>query len=325
MENDSNDINVIGTENSICPYLGLYSDRETHYIFPNIAHVCFRVTNQSPIGLAHQNNVCFTQQYRNCQVYKKGPMKELPRRIRARNYRKQSAQRNLVRWVLSILIIVGALFLALTNSWVRQAWNLEQDDWSSLSNRNIYTPFIPSPDGTSIRGGLVALQLSLTLPASATPVPTKITVATKTQTATITLTPVNETSTLVPVTLTQGPALETPFGFQGQYVLHKVSQGESLPVIARKYHTTEEVIKKINRKLQKRSVWAGDILVIHTGEKTSSSAVPLKAIFLEKETTVKSVAQKFAVSMTTILELNSLGSTNVLPAMRWLILPDEED
>lgn len=58
-------------------------------------------------------------------------------------------------------------------------------------------------------------------------------------TATVTATPTFS----VP---TPGPFLSTPFGPYGSFVVHKVTEGESVPLIANRYETSNEVIIAVN-------------------------------------------------------------------------------
>ena len=54
---------------SVCPYLGLANDRDSHFSYPEHSHCCFVNNNQSFITLDHQSNFCLNSNHIACSRY----------------------------------------------------------------------------------------------------------------------------------------------------------------------------------------------------------------------------------------------------------------
>jgi hypothetical protein len=94
---------------------------------------------------------------------------------------------------------------------------------------------------------------------------------TPTLTSTITTTPtITVTSTAVPVTR----GLDVPFSVGAdKFVIHRILDGESLELIARKYTTTVSVIRKIN-VFMPVPLWAGSVILISPGMQAVNPSLP---------------------------------------------------
>jgi len=158
-------------------------------------------------------------------------------------------------------------------------------------------------------------EISMLLISSPTSIP-----PTQTPSPTITVLP-TITPTVMPGTPTPGPALATPFGPDGKYVVYKITAGESPNRIASDYQTTIEVIRAINQLPDYASIFPDTIFVIIPGEQDPSSVPQLLAIFTEEIILVDTLAEEYGVSPDQIRDLNGLGPEVSIPAGRWLVLP----
>jgi len=50
----------------ICPYLGLVGDRDSHFSYPETAHLCFVAGQETSIPLEHQSKFCLNRNYSAC-------------------------------------------------------------------------------------------------------------------------------------------------------------------------------------------------------------------------------------------------------------------
>ncbi len=130
------------------------------------------------------------------------------------------------------------------------------------------------------------------------------------------------TSTFPPPT--PGPMLLTPFGSTEKYLLHKVTFGESLPILAAQYLTDRDVIVAANGLVPNQSLQPGQVIVIMPGRTDSFEIEPLRILFLDEDTSVSTLAQDYFVSSEEVRQYNEIGLNDYVPKGRWVILPQRE-
>lgn len=116
--------------------------------------------------------------------------------------------------------------------------------------------------------------------------------------------------------------METYFGPENRYLLHVVQPGESLPLLAQYYQTSEEVLLASNVTTPGvTTLWAGRILVILPGQTDPQGVVKFEVIYLQEPAQLDNIAALYEVLDEEIRYYNALGPGNWVPSDRWLIIP----
>jgi hypothetical protein len=92
--------------------------------------------------------------------------------------------------------------------------------------------------------------------------------------------------------------LETPFGNQPNFLIHQVTSGESLVLIANRYGTSQEAIRAVNFFLP-APLWSGWLLVIPLNT-VDVENVPAFEVYVISEEDVN--ANQLAINLDTDLE-----------------------
>ena len=140
------------------------------------------------------------------------------------------------------------------------------------------------------------------------------------------------TSTLVPtksptlfvMTVTPGPLLETPFGTSTRYLIHKIKLGESLPLLAARYDTTQDVILYLNEFLLVYGFQPDQTLIIMPGQKDTADLVVMDSTFIETPVKISEFTAQHAISVQELQDYNDLDLDEELLSNRWIIFPDRE-
>lgn len=295
-----------------CPYLGTYLDKTTRYGYPSENNYCHFTETIDRVNLYHQRSVCLTPAFEQCPVYLGKYKHKLPDELRGEDVDNPPVFRHWDRVALAIILIFVILIFINRDGFLRTF----QPSGSSLStspgstkNTEIVTDN-PKAAGPTQVSSITAANLIEPL---ATSTLTQIVEKTPTHTATPTNTPIPS--------LTPGPILETPFGPDNMYLIYKVIAGESLPMLADRFETSIEVIRKVNRFNESQILIPNQVIVILPGVITQANAEPLLAVYLEVETIILKIATQFGVTEEEVREYNSLGTESALPEGRWLVLP----
>jgi LysM repeat protein len=255
----------------------------------------------APPGLVtpdYQSNWCLSEEFTNCPVYQGASKDQLPDGL---IQKPESAlpSRNVL---LAIGIgAVGIVLLILLVALIGRNRGVSRQDQSQT---------------------VTALAANLALTPSAThslppsPTPTVEPTLTPTRTNTPTVTP-----TSTPAPPTQGPGLEALFGFNNEFLIHKVATNESLNIIALQYKTSSTVISATNELRSGASLQVDQILVI-LPNKTEVSDLPVfRPLYLEQDASVDALVQEYGVSASDLRRYNALGDGDLIPAGRWIIIP----
>lgn len=312
-------------QQSICPFLGLEDDPDTWLSFANGANHCHKFTPARPVDLRHQRRSCLTQAYPRCKIYTQGTHAPLTS-ITSIEPRQENQTNQRLGMLLAGLIVISLLITGAF--WLHANWGgLSQRFLSAPSSENVLAPAevaqasteTPQSTPSLVLAELQTSEPSATLPPSATPtIP-----PTKTATLSPTLSPTPRL-TATPTGPTPGPALNTPFGPQNSFLLHRVVIGESLGNLAWSYHTTAEVIQAANVLIEGASIWPDTVLVIYPNVKDPGQVTRFLVVCLETPTLPEDIAAEYLADLQALLEFNQINARVMIPAGRWLVIPVPE-
>lgn len=118
-------------------------------------------------------------------------------------------------------------------------------------------------------------------------------------------------------------ALETPFGGNLRFVIHRAIEGEGFIYLAEKYGTTVDAIRAINYNLPE-ALWVNKILVIpvKTGD---VNGIPPFSIYqvVDIEVKVEDLAVLLEVDEDSLKKYNELPDGYILNQGDWVLVPHE--
>lgn len=280
-----------------CPHLGSAVDGDTRFAYPSAGNWCYRVASPEGISLAHQQRYCVSGEYESCPIFSQGG-ERLPRTIRQSEGTLRSGKTIPWQWLVTVSVVVLVL-----------AGFLMTQRGQGTSQEVVTASLLLAPSATHT-------ALPTASPTATAPV---VALATRTPTS---LTPQPPTATFTLAPPTMGPALETPFGPQAHFLVHKVGVGESLTAIANRYGTTVEVLRAINVFVPGATLWAGQTLVVMPGVTVVPDDVPpLLPVYVERDTALSVLAQQHAVTVEALRAYNALGEHDFIPGGRWVLIP----
>jgi LysM repeat protein len=118
-----------------------------------------------------------------------------------------------------------------------------------------------------------------------------------------------------------GPILGTPFVTDKTYLIHQISEGESLPLLINRYETSEVVIRSVNAARLVYGFLPDIFLIILPGQTDPSVAEELDLIFLDEEVLLSEFAAQFGLTEEELRSINGLGPGDIIPSGRWIIYP----
>jgi LysM repeat protein len=289
-----------------CPYLGIFDDPKTHFGFATSSNYCYHPDPAEPLELTHQEAYCLTQDYTNCPVYQSTRKGRLPPNIR-RVQDKDKLNLPLKNWLLLLvgLGIICVIFLVFVNP-----FGIIISD----QVERIPATTLPYDTPTTSQEGLLSTPSDYPIPTN-TPQEDTITPEIKPSSTPIL------TSTPIP---SPGPQFGTPFGSEANFIVYKVKEGESLPLLANRYGTSVDVMRTINGLNPNYSIFQDQVLVIMVGNLDVSTARSLDYVYLEADDTVQDLAFQYGVSVEEMGEYNGLGTGEIIPGERWLIFPKRQ-
>lgn len=273
---------------AICPNLGLPSDPLTAMNYPSSQNYCRHVTPSAAPGAAHQRKFCLASSFNTCPLYAARSSKPMPA--------EYLAEQIIVRKETSIFpyVVIGFFVLAALTAviWV------------------VITRLLPA-----------ALNST---PAQAQPTDSKPAAAASTITV-ITHTPqfaptLNPSPAFTP-TPAQPHVLETPFGSQQQFLLHRVLEGESLNLLAGTFRTSVEAIRAANYNLP-ATLWGDVVIIIPLDQTEAAGIIPMTTYAVISEgTSLTALAQENGVSLDVLCSINGLPADYQLKPDEWVIIP----
>jgi len=306
----------------VCPYIGMKQDSGTFFSYPSPGNHCYHVKPSQPIKSSYQEEFCLSLPYPSCQVYSPSWEGPLPKEIAGETSQigitgLLSGRLILIAIIGLVVFLMGSYFLFIRSpSPFTRSGSISQSTISTIVEEKIETE-TPISDAAVIPTNTQVVSFAQV--ESVTDTPTSISPS-------VTPSPSSSqipepTSTPTEVLPTPGPVMETPFGPDERFVLHTVKQAESYSKIAETYQTSIEVIQNTNDLIEGASLWVDTILVIMPGQTDFSGVPKFQIVLLENPTSISDLAEEHEVSADEVIYYNSLGSIEIIPSGRWLIIP----
>lgn len=306
----------------VCPYIGMKQDSGTFFSYPSPGNHCYHVKPSQPIKSSYQEEFCLSLPYPSCQVYSPSWEGPLPKEIAGETSQigitgLLSGRLILIAIIGLVVFLMGSYFLFIRSpSPFTRSGSISQSTISTIVEEKIETE-TPISDAAVIPTNTQVVSFAQV--ESVTDTPTSISPS-------VTPSPSSSqipepTSTPTEVLPTPGPVMETPFGPDERFVLHTVKQAESYSKIAETYQTSIEVIQNTNDLIEGASLWVDTILVIMPGQTDFSGVPKFQIVLLENPTSISDLAEEHEVLADEVIYYNSLGSIEIIPSGRWLIIP----
>jgi len=286
-----------------CPFLGLLGDPETRFGYPSMGNRCHRLKPIAKITPAYQETWCLSGDFMKCAVYQGAARDHLPEGIDA-TPQVLSPFRAFILAVIFVIMVASAIALFYFI-------------WSGNRGKGAVKISLTA---TELAGDLASTPQSTSAPPPSSPSPTTKPSPTITLSPTTSPTP-SPSLTSTPAPPTQAAALETPFGPGGEYILHKVATGESLNNIAAHYRMSAAVLIAINEIPLGGSLVVGKVLVVIPSLSNNPGLPVFHPTFLDQDTSVSELAQQYSIHAEDLRFYNSLSSSDIIPAGRWIIIP----
>ncbi len=280
-----------------CPRLGSTVDEDTRFAYPSEGNRCYALDEPERIAFPYQQGYCLGKNHQDCPLFQ-GTTHKMPPEARWQGRETPLSVPGLHwGWLLTLFVILALLGGG--------AWLFTHPAAPAVT----VSPF-------------PALALQPTDTATPAPSPTATLLP---QPAGIRTTPsptLPPTETFTPAPPTPGPGLETPFGPQRAFLVHKVRVGESLTAIAEQYATSVDVLRATNVFVPGATLWAGQTLVVMPGVvEVPADAQPLLPVYVERDTTIAALAGQYAVDASALRKLNAFGAGDIIPGGRWVLVP----
>jgi len=258
--------------------------------YPSSQNYCHHVTPSAAPGAAHQREFCLEASHAQCKLFAAKSVKRMPPSYLTEPIiiRKQTP---VLRWLLLgfiiLAVITAAVWLALTRA---------------LPTAPTRTPTVLQSDLTA-PDAAAAAQASATLSQTPQPSPT------------VKLSP-------TPTPTPQLPhILETPFGTQWQFLLHRVLEGESLNLLAVIYHTSVDAIRAVNYNLP-GTLWENTVIIIPLNQTDVTGVTPMSVYAISSDgITIQALALEQDVSLDALCALNDLPANYLFYSGEWVVLP----
>ena len=259
-----------GQLKTACPHLGLIHDAASHMNFPSVANQCLNCKKTRSPSFAHQQSYCLSKTYVDCVLVQSNRRIAMPIEISglaAYPYKMFGFTS-----ILVVLILTAVFFLYRNPAWSGNLWGFTP---AAAPVTNLSTPMAPLASPTDWK----TVSETAPLPAAVglTPLPSEIT---------------------MPFVSPHGfEVTKIPSGSDQVYLIHIVTQGETLDMIAANYTTTVQAIIAVNYELTP-PVWVDYPIVIPLNT-TDAAGLPSFTVYIvEEHQTIssKALAEILAVS-----------------------------
>ena len=294
------------TQEEMCPHIGLKDDPATSAAYPSVWNYCYRAKPIAIASLDNQRMYCLTAAYTACPLFLKPESTPVPTELQAQDLEPDRRSRAM-RTTVSALVVLAVLVAVAV--------------WQGIMRGFFYSP--------SQQGGGVSASTLTALPALPT---IAIGSATHPSTPAGGVSPATPTPTFVPTKIsspipTTQPvlnlALEVPIGLGQRFMIHRVMEGESLELFARRYATTVEAIQAVNYYLP--SPLLVNWTMIIPLESIDVPGLPaFQPIIVVDDMTVEEFAQSNSVDVSTLSYFNGLEVSYRLTRGDWLLVPREK-
>lgn len=278
-----------------CPELGLRGDPATFSAFPSLINVCYHVKPATTPNITHQRSFCLSENHINCPLLTFAPGVKMPKEMALNTHRLSKRKRLLLIGVTTLILLVATtVILRFSAAWPNQP----NQEPAPLTTGQALVPLISTPVAETDEA--------------------------RTSTPQVTETP--QTETQVPSTPTKEDpllALDTPIGGEIQFIILRVSEGETLQIFADQYNTTVEAITAVNHNLIV-PLWTNWIVIIPYNF-TDVSGLPLFAAHQVEEEFIPlpELANQLSSSLSVMMFYNNLDADHILHKGEWLLVPKE--
>ena len=243
---------------SICPFLGLKDDPETHHAFPSLGNCCQRARPIEPVSLEHQSTHCLCSDYVRCAVLANNLIIPLPVELQVT---EPSRKRNYIGAAITVVLIM----ILIVVGW-RQNWYMVRSAAPALTMTEVNSDpiVISSPISTSrvaIPNVVTNPQNTLTLSNSLTPSMSPSLMVTPTPGEYPTMV-VENTKTTVPL------ASETICAPPSGWVIYIVQPNDSLFDLGLKFGVTVAELQEGN--------CMGASVILYVGQKLYVPNMPMR-------------------------------------------------
>ena len=298
---------------SICPYIGLYSDVQTAMENPSEQNYCHNLKPVSSPSLTHQSAFCLNVTFKQCQYFTEinvkpgqaAPVKPPPRK------RKWMP---LALAVLVSLAILGVVFIS--GGQLRPLIFPPRAD-------NGPTPAVETAAATQIPATEPALQEIVLEPELTEPalMPEPAVIAESTL---VIENQVQPAASPTPIPTNTGEPVQIPLSTvapERVFLLHRVARGEDLIAIANKYNTNVEAIRAVNYNMAPE-LWVDTMIVIPENQSDVTGVTPMIPLEITgAEKTVQELAEAYAVSADLVAAINARTTTYRFQIGEWVIMP----
>jgi len=241
---------------TICPFLGILDDPETHHAFPSMRNCCQRARPIEPVSLEHQSSHCLCLDYVHCAMLSRSPGAALPVDLQVP---QSSGKRSVIGVGITILIVMILILVGWRQSWLLARSAAPTPMMTELPSATIT---LATPISTS----RIAIPNVVTNPQNTSTVsPSHIPSVTATQTPVAYPTNIGEnTKTTVP------SATMTVCGPPSGWVIYIVQPNDSLSHLGQKFGVTVADLQEAN--------CMGIEVTIYSGQKLYVPNVPVLTV-----------------------------------------------
>jgi hypothetical protein len=310
-----------------CPHLGLAHDPKTRFTYPSEGNYCHKVSPFQEVGISYQGQICLdVNKFRTCPVFQKGWEGKLPKSIRSsgennRRARASSSPSVGLLWfflILAFVALVGLGYLYLTDITLMKA-QLATLMAAEPNSANSGVVVVTATEYLSEEPTATLDAISLLIPSN-TPEPAITEAPEETSTEQVEETPTPAESPTPFVDYSRF-SMTPHFGPDKMFILHPVALGESLPVIARRYDTTQEMIILLNCIAD--PIRIDMVFLIAPGREDVGFFRSFAVLQPEEETPITALASEYFTSVQDIQYYNGWGEDEtVIEAGNWVIVPN---
>lgn len=289
----------------VCPLLGIDSDETTSFGFLTEDNRCWRLKRAAEVSPNHQAKYCFTGDHVNCPVYKTGRLAPGVKFVRG-----GSASFGFLGgfgWRSLIVTLEAGLVLGVL---VMGAYL-----WLSVPAAPEATA-VSIPTNTPLPTAILIVEVPTALPTLAVTVPPLYASPFPSATSTLSNTPLPSAT----AAFTAAPGLDQPIG-PFNLVAHQVAADENLIGIAARFATNTDVLQKVNGLTAGENPAVGRVLVVPQGMTDPNQFSKLVAFQTVQDTQLSAIVSQLSVDINQARSINALGESDLVPAGRWLFIP----
>jgi hypothetical protein len=297
-----------------CPHLGLSHDPYSLMDYPCGQNFCYHVTPPSSPGEAHQKKFCLDPAHKTCPLFENALSKPMPKDISHIHHRRWF-HFNFFPWILgcTFLLITGLFYYY----WPLIGPNLIVPTLVSTAEKPSIAAIIPVTGSTSE----VEPTSTHIVIAPDTPAPSDTVILE-------TIVAPNVTATIIPIetelslaTLQPPHALETPFGKENVYLIHRVLGGETLDWIAKNHKTSVEAIRAANYDMT-ASLWEDSKIIIPVDRTDAAGIIPMTAMIITGDSiSMETLAEVEQANLMLLCQLNDRPHSYIFSPGEWVLIP----